>query len=823
MTRSAVLALAALVAGCTATAPTPTPPGRPASTADALPTIEAKTAGLEAHDGAWPVWWDAAEGKVWLEVPALDTDLLYSVALAAGLGSNDVGLDRSQLGGERVVRFERVGRRVLLVQPNLRFRASTDNPAERLAVEDAFASSVVWGFDVAAETPAADSGPGRVLVDVTDFVLRDAHGVAETLRRTGQGAFSLDKARSAPVPSALKAFPRNTELEARLTFASSQPGRWVRDVAADPTAVTVRVRHSFVALPDDGYEPRAFHPAAGYFPMSYADYAVPIGEEIDRRFITRHRLECAGPPGADGLCDVEEPIVYYLDPGTPEPVRSALLDGARWWADAFEAAGFRDAYRVEVRPDTVDPLDVRYSTIQWVHRATRGWSYGASVIDPRTGEILKGHVSLGSLRVRQDYLIAEGLLAPYEGDNADGFDPDEDPMLALALARLRQLSAHEVGHTIGLAHNFAGSTQDRTTVMDYPAPLASLEGGEIDLGAAYAVGVGEWDVQAVRYGYAPSEATARAVLEENRRRGLRYVTDTDARPAGAASPTGALWDNGADAVEALDQEMAVRRVALDRFSEAAVREGRPLATLEEVLVPLYLRHRYQVDATAHLVGGLEYGYTSRGDGTPRPAPVDGATQRAALEALLRTVSPQALALPEAAQAIPPRPPGYYDDRELFDGRTGLTFDPVAPAETAAALTFGYLLEPARAARLVYQNDADPSLPGFIDLLETADATIREFEASTRHEATVRRAVLTAWVEALIELAADGDAAVPVRARAERYLEALAGGLDERRHTGEDGVHQGWLADRIARFLERDFESLEAPAPVRVPPGSPIGQ
>ena len=309
-----------------------------------------------------------------------------------------------------------------------------------------------------------------------------------------------------------------------------------RDVAADPTAVTVRVRHSFVALPDDGYEPRAFHPAAGYFPMSYADYAVPIGEEIDRRFITRHRLECAGPPGADGLCDVEEPIVYYLDPGTPEPVRSALLDGARWWADAFEAAGFRDAYRVEVRPDTVDPLDVRYSTIQWVHRATRGWSYGASVIDPRTGEILKGHVSLGSLRVRQDYLIAEGLLAPYEGDNADGFDPDEDPMLALALARLRQLSAHEVGHTIGLAHNFAGSTQDRTTVMDYPAPLASLEGGEIDLGAAYAVGVGEWDVQAVRYGYAPSEATARAVLEENRRRGLRYVTDTDARPAGAASP-----------------------------------------------------------------------------------------------------------------------------------------------------------------------------------------------------------------------------------------------------------------------------------------------
>ncbi|WP_420456512.1 zinc-dependent metalloprotease [Rubrivirga sp.] len=806
MPRLLAVVLACLVAGCAATAPPAPEPS--VSEPNALTSIAVKTANLDKRDGFVPVWWGADAGKVWLDVP-LDTDLLYTVALAAGLGSNDVGLDRGQLGGERIVRFERVGRRALLVQPNLRFRAGTDNAAERTAVADAFAPSVVWGFDVAAATG------DRVLVDATDFVVRDAHGVAERLRQTGQGSFSLDKTRSAPVPDGLKAFPQNTELEARLTFASTQPGRFVRDVAADPSAPTVRVRQSFVQLPDAGYQPRAFHPASGYFVYDYADYAAPIGEDVTQRVITRHRLACAGPAGADGLCDPVEPIVYYLDPGTPEPVRSALLDGARWWADAFQAAGFRDAYRVEVLPDDADPLDVRVNVIQWVHRATRGWSYGASVIDPRTGEILKGHVSLGSLRVRQDYLIAEGLLAPYVGERAAGFDPDSDPMLALALARLRQLSAHEVGHTIGLAHNFAGSTQGRTTVMDYPAPLATLVDGAVDVSDAYAVGVGEWDVQAVRYGYAPDEATAQRVLAENRDRGLRYVTDADARPTGAASPTGALWDNGADAVAALTDEMAVRRAALDRFGADVIRTGRPLATLEEVLVPLYLRHRYQVDATAHLVAGVAYGYGTRGDGTEAPTPVDGPTQRAALDALLATVTPQALALPPAARTIPPRPPGYGASRETFDGRTGVTFDPVAPAETAAALTFGYLLDPARASRLVVQHALDPSLPGLDDLLARSADAVLGADVPTPYHAEVAHAATTAYVTSLIALASDADAAPAARARAEAHLASLAPRLA--------GAHGMWLAAEISRFLNRDYDPETRPEPPRTPPGSPIGQ
>lgn len=790
-----------------------------ATAASGLPTIAAKTAGMDKRDGLFPVYWDAGEGKVWVEIPEMDTDFLYVNSLAAGLGSNDIGLDRSQLGGTRLVRFERVGPKVLMVQPNLDYRAETDNPAEALAVREAFAEGVTWGFTAAAQTD------GRVLIDVTDFLVRDAHGVAQTLRRSGEGTFSLDKSRSAPVPAMLKAFPRNTEMEARLTFTGDNPGGEVRSVAADPNAITVRIRHSFIALPEPGYTPRAFDPRSGYFPLTYADYAAPIGEDTRQRLITRHRLECAAPPDASGMCDAKEPIVYYLDPGTPEPVRGALLDGARWWAEAFEAAGFRDGYRVEVRPDSIDPLDARYSTIQWVHRSTRGWSYGASVVDPRTGEIIKGHVSLGSLRVRQDYLLAEGLLAPYDGDTARGFSSEaDDPMLQMALARIRQLSAHEIGHTIGLAHNFAASAVGRESVMDYPAPLATVAGSGIDLSDAYGVGVGAWDIQAVRYGYTPEASELPGILRENRERGLAYITDYDSRPMGAAHPTAALWDNGSDAVQALKDEMAVRRLALDRFGESVIRADRPLALMEEVLVPLYLRHRFQVDGTAKLVGGVSYAYSVRGDGEPAPAPVPADRQRAALDALLATLAPNELALPpEALSMIPPRPPGYYDGRERFDRRTGMTLDPIAPAETAANMVFAFLLNPERAARLVYQHDLDPALPGFAETLGRTLESLVSMEASTPYEEEILRSVVTAWAEGLITLSAETDAAPAVRARAEVALLELGNALSGARGTGEDAIHAQWLAGEIRRFLARDYDQEERPDGLRTPPGSPIGQ
>ena len=796
-----------------------------------LPTIAEKTEGLEAIDGFVPLYWDAREGTLWMEVSRFETPFLYVTSLPAGLGSNPVGLDRGQLGSQRVVQFERTGPKVLLVEPNLDYRASTDNPDEREAVREAFAPGVVWGFEVGAES--ADGG--RVLVDATEFVVRDAHGVVRRLKETDQGRFSLDESRSAPYLDNVKAFPDNTELEARLTFTTDEaPGEYVQETAADPMSVTLRVRHSLVELPDTtGYTPRRFDPRSGLLYSEYKDYATPIGEEMTQRLANRHRLTCAEPAGTDGLCPAEEPIVYYLDSGTPEPVRGALLEGARWWREAFRAAGFEDAYRVEVMPDSVDPMDVRYNVIQWVHRRTRGWSYGASVTDPRTGEILKGHVTLGSQRVRQDYLLAEGLLAPYQGDRADGYAPETDPMLEMALARIRQLSAHEVGHTIGLAHNFAASVNDRASVMDYPAPLARVRDDSISLETAYDTGVEDWDKIAVRYAYAPrgpdqtADELLDGILRDAQEQGLLFVTDRDARPAGAAQPEGNLWDNGDDMVAALDREMAVREVALGRFGEAVVRTGEPLALMEEALVPLYLRHRYQVAATAKLVGGVAYDYALRGDAAARRSQrVPAGRQRAALDALLGTITPDRLALPPAVRTqMPPRPPGYPSNRELFEGRTGLTFDPYAPGEVAATMVLEALTQPERAMRLVVQHDADADRPGLSAVLtRITDRVWKGDVPADAHRAETQRTTQQVWTDVLLSRAAHADTAPAVRARMTQHARDLAAWLADNPGTdAETQAHRRSLRAMIERFLERDHEGAAPPASLETPPGSPIGQ
>ncbi|PSQ73784.1 MAG: hypothetical protein BRD39_03485 [Bacteroidetes bacterium QH_9_64_21] len=797
---------------------------------DEVPTIAEKTDGMERIDGYVPVYWDADAGTLWLEISQFDTNVLYVNSLPTGLGSNPVGLDRGQLGGQRIVRFERTGPKVLLVAPNLDYRASTDNPQEREAVREAFAPSVLWGFEVAAE--GAD---GHVLVEATDFVVRDAHGVVRRLKNTDQGSFSLDESRSAPYLENTKAFPKNTELEARLTFTTDgDPGEYVQRTAADPRAVTLRVRHSLVELPDTtGYTPRRFHPRSGLFYESYEDYATPVGASMTRRLVNRHRLQCAEAPGEDGRCLPKEPIVYHLDPGTPEPVRSALLDGARWWAEAFEAAGFEDAYRVEMLPDTADAMDVRYNVIQWVHRRTRGWSYGASVTDPRTGEILKGHVTLGSRRVRQDYRLAEGLLAPYQGAHADGFSSEDDPMLEMALARIRQLSAHEVGHTLGLAHNFAASVNDRASVMDYPAPLARVQGDSITLDRAYDTGVERWDKVAARYAYqqpGPNQTEAElleSIVQEAKQEGLNYITDADARPAGAAHPKSNLWDNGQNMVQALEREMNVREVALDRFGEAVVTRDEPLASMEEVLVPLYLRHRYQVEATAKLLGGEAYEYATRGDdGAQLSAVVPAERQRAALDELLSTIRPSALALPEAArEKIPPRPPGHGDNRELFDGRTDPTLDPYAPAEVAATMVLDALTQPERALRLIEQQDAGAVRLGFQDLLtRITDAVWKSNAPNDAHRAELQRTTQQVWTDVLLDRASTADTAPSVRARIEHHLRTLRAWLaDHPGATSEAEAHRAALQASIARFLDRTHEATEQPASVDTPPGSPIGQ
>lgn len=796
------------------------------SYAQDLPSIEEKTKDFEKKEGFVPIYWDAKAGKVWLEINRWDTDLLYVTSLPAGLGSNDIGLDRGLLGGGRVARFERVGPKVLLKAPNLRYRATSDNPDEQKAVRDAFAPSVVWGFTVAAETE------DRVLVDATDFVMRDVMGASRRLSNMRQGNFRLDTKRSAPYLPMTKAFPKNTELEAQLTFLSDNPGNYVRQAAADPNAITLRMRQSFVELPELGtYKPRKLDPRSGAHGLTYVDYATPIDQQKEKRYAARFRLEKQNPEAA--VSDPVEPIVFYLDRGTPEPIRSALLDGARWWGDAFEAAGFSNAYRVEMMPEDADPLDLRYNVIQWVHRATRGWSYGYTIQDPRTAEILKGHVTLGSLRVRQDYLIAEGLLAPYGEENTSrGLPTEQDRMLGLSLARLRQLSAHEVGHTLGFVHNFAASVNGRSSVMDYPAPLATINDmGEISVAEAYDSGIGEWDIVTVKHSYAQfpegtDERTAlQAILDEAYADSLFFVSDTDARPMGGAHPLGHLWDNGTSPIEQLNQTMQVREAALTKFGLANIREDQPIAQLEEVLVPLYLHHRFQIEAVAKLLGGVDYSYTLRGDGRRLPQPVSKTEQLAALDALLEVMKPSALMLPpNVRNLLPPRPPSFGQHRELFDGYSGLIFDPYAPAQVAAGMVADLLAHPERIARLIYQEDFDSNLPGFTAVFSKIfDEIWKAREPRDAYEAELQRVVQQVWMDALRELVTRPNVAPAARARVIHHLREILGWLeDSRGRNNETIAHRDMIYDDISRILNRDYQKDESWKSIPAPPGSPIG-
>lgn len=797
---------------------------------DSLPAIAEHTTGMQRQAGFFPFFKDAQNGSVLAEIATDGEPFLYASGLSSGLGSNPVGLDRGQWGQTRLCVFKRVGKRVYLIEQNTAFRASSNNTAERRAVEDSFADSIFWATDVVAETD------DRVLIDLHSLLVRDAHQVVSTLRRTDQGDYQFDESLSYVELDRCKAFPRNSELNAMVTFKSARGGALVQQTAADGRSFSVRLHHSFVQLPPPGYRPRKADPRVASFAVTFADYSAPLDAPLEQRYIARHRLQKADPAAAQS--PAVEPIIYYLDPGTPAPVRSALLEGARWWNDAFAAAGYLDAFQVRMLPEDVDPMDVRYNVISWVHRRTRGWSYGQSITDPRTGEIIKGHVLLGSLRVRQDRLIIDGLTDaasvqdPVTACGIAGRGVSADRALAMfddvlspvevSLARLRQLSAHEVGHTIGFSHNFAASTWgDRASVMDYPAPRVTIrDDGTFDLSDAYGVGIGAWDTFMVRYAYSEfpdqsEEQGLQALLQEAEERNLLYLSDADARPAGAAHPRANLWDNGTDPVAELQHLMKVREVALNKLSEGDLLPGQNLADLETVLVPIYLYHRYQVEAVAKMIGGFDYDYAVAGQQRRPLVAIAAPAQQAALQALIRTLYPQQLELrPELLAQLPPRPHSSAVDRERFAGRTAMIFDPDAAVRTAAEMTLSQILHPQRAARLAAYGDDAWNLDTMLNQL-VGGIFVKH---TNRH---INRIVEHTLVRKLIALAGDESTSHAVRQSATQALERMPQAFRRNREADQQ-PHYQLLLSEIRRFQDRPHETAKPPERQTPPPGSPIG-
>ncbi|WP_299059683.1 zinc-dependent metalloprotease [uncultured Polaribacter sp.] len=769
--------------------------------------------GITKYEGYFTYYYDVNSDKIYLEIEKLDSDFLYIRSLSEGVGSNDIGLDRGQLGGGVVVHFKKAGNKLLLVQPNLDFRAITSNKEEKQSVKEAFAKSVLHGFVIKEEKE------GKFLVDATSFFMRDAHGVARSLARNNQGSYSLDKSKSAFNLERTKAFPKNVEFDVLLTFKGTARGYNIRSVTPDASAVTVHQHHSFVELPDDNYKPRKFDPRSGGYAMSYLDYATPVNESITKRFIYRHRLEKKNPKAA--VSEAVEPIIYYLDRGTPEPVRSALLEGGRWWNQAFEAIGYKDAFQMKMLPEGADPLDIRYNMVQWVHRSTRGWSYGGSISDPRTGEILKGHVSLGSLRIRQDFLIAQALQAPYKNNTSE-----DDFALQMAIARIRQLSAHEIGHTLGFAHNFAASTNGRASVMDYPHPQFSLNNGKIDFSKAYDDKIGAWDKVTVAYFYQDflenEEQNLNKILENASANGLKYLSDSDARPQSSASSSAHLWDNGGNIHDELYNVLKIRKAAIDNFSVDNIKTNQPYSVLEDVFVPLYFFHRFQTEATVKLIGGLEYSYAVKGDNQTVVKRVSGDTERIALQAVLATLNVNEIAIPKEKLALfPPRAMGYGRTRESFKSKLGAEFDAFGAVETASEMTLNLLLNPQRASRLVVHKSLNNNQLGLDELIDALIVKTIKRNTNNNYYRELQNIINSKVLEQLFYLASYKNQYNQVNAIVDFKLNEINTILENRNSSGVQKMYDIGMIKMIEDYKKNPTSFKKTKAP-QIPDGSPIG-
>ena len=777
-------------------------------------------AGLTRMDGLLPVFVDKAEGKVFLSLAAPATDgvvgrFIYLTALKTGLGSAPLGLDRSQPGDDEIIVFRRVGKKVVAEFENQKFRAVGAPAPEQASARDSFAYSTIWAGDVEAPD-------GRVLVDITSFLTRDSVDIAGLLASAGEKGWKQSSDLSIADPAAVKVFPENLEFESRETFQNDNPSVEVANIAPNAKSISFVVRQSLVKLPDPGFVPRRFDPRTGTFSTEIVDYGSKLGEPVVTEIAQRFRLEKINPGPAPSK--VKKPIVFYVDRAAPEPIRSALVEGAGWWAKAFTDAGYIDAFRVEVAPEGMDPLDVRYNFINWVDRATRGWSYGQGVVDPRTGETIKGSVLLGSLRVRQDVMIFEGLA----GADKDNSGAQDDPV-RISLSRIRQLGAHETGHALGFGHNFAGSTQDRTSVMDYPGPRIRIADGKLDFSDAYAVGIGKWDEFSIDwlYGYEPDDDASRAKAQAEQDTGMRYITDADARPEGAAQPWASLWDDGPDPAAELTRMMAVRRIAIDNFGLKALHPGEPMQNLRRKYVPVYLLHRYEVDAASKMLAGVTYDYALNGDGHEAAPIVPPTDQGRALDALLATLNPAELDTPE--RLLPLLSAGWSgsDDRqydiEIFQTQGGPVFDPLVAADVAASMTLNAILAPDRLNRLDDQHRRDANAPGVGEVIDKLIATTFPAPAAEDRLSLMRRRIETRTLVSLIEAERAPGTSREVAAEIDQKItDLVARAHGDKALDAEERAHRAYIGRLISDRSELERVLAQPAHTPTIPPGMPIG-
>jgi hypothetical protein len=786
--------------------------------AGAIVLASPRGARAQGQDLLLPARYDSTMGNVFLTIPRMGAEYLYLNTLATGFGLPAAGLDRGETGVEALVHFERRGSRVLLVRSNERHQARGGDEALQRSVAESFPRSVLASFAITSQ------GPEGTVVDATDFFLSDVFDVAARLRGARMGAVRVDANRSFIDGSRVRAFPSNTEVRAVLSYVSDDPSSDIRRVAPEARSMTLEQQHSFVRLPARPLAIRPYDPRAGLFSYDYFDFAQGPTSDYRQRGAIRWRLEPRDTAAylRGQLVEPVTPIVYYLDPAIPEPYRSAFIDGGMWWNRIFEAAGWRNAFRVEALPAGVDPMDARYPVLYWVHRQERGPSVGPAFVDPRTGEIVSTTVRMDSYRSLVDHDIYMGLVPAADGRLA--LDAT-----AFSMARRRQHVAHEIGHTLGLAHNYIASTQNRSSVMDYPYPLVTLGAeGRIDVSQAYRPSGGAHDTLAIRYAYtwfpnAQAEGDGlKRIVREAEQKGLRFVTDAHVDGSGSI-PGASQWVEGADMLSALERTIGVRRVLVERFDRRAAQPGEPLAVLNRRFAHVYLHHRYALAGATKYIGGMDFGYALAGEPTVPTAILPVSEQRRALRLVLSTLQPAELRVPDrVVSLIPPVPPGYDDDLTLIPTPAGTAFDPIALAHSFAQEVVDALLHPQRAARVVSFHARDAANLSLDEVLAALiEATWSAPSAAggqvSEMDASLRRATQRAALDGLLDLAGSAAATAQVRALAAEHVERLRQSLEANAGTSpQDRAHRAAARRDIERYFAGRDDRAARPRPAPIP-------